>query len=158
MYELIKLDPHLLLYIFIPPLLFLSGLDMNMRVFKFIKWQILSCAFLGTGLSICLTALLTKLIFFWYVPAHACPQAADRETHRGVMPKPPSCQFQGLMVAKSEDTFGKRNISRLGIQNLGEHGQGGGNPEKLDIHALVWSPPPPRPFHTDAPWEDFKGI
>ena len=86
MHTLIFVDPHLLLYLFIPPLLFLSGLEMNIRVFKYIKWQILTCAFFGTSLSICLTAVVSKYLFFWYVLA---PNAEKVTSLQGLLKTSP---------------------------------------------------------------------
>ena len=54
------LDPHLLLFTFIPPLLFVAGLEINPHVLKRQFWSSFWLAVPGVIISICLTALCVQ--------------------------------------------------------------------------------------------------
>ena len=68
--ELADMDPHLLLVVFLPPLLFESAYAMDVAVFNKQVYQILSLAIPGVVAASLMTAAIIKLIYqswdFWH--------------------------------------------------------------------------------------------
>eukprot|EP00656_Telonema_subtile_P018947 TRINITY_DN20294_c0_g1_i2.p1 TRINITY_DN20294_c0_g1~~TRINITY_DN20294_c0_g1_i2.p1 ORF type:complete len:468 (+),score=127.53 TRINITY_DN20294_c0_g1_i2:38-1441(+) len=61
--NLVGINPHVFLQVFIPALLFESGWAMNMHTFKRVIWQCLWLAVVGVVISMMITACLTYYVF-----------------------------------------------------------------------------------------------